>query len=326
MTRALASPPPFPNSTPPIQAEEFAGVGVTSKIKVTKLLRLLTAWHKQGPGAAPPAAKTPPGDSREERHAPKEQGVKQNNTHLEEGAAGLVVGAKVEARWRGTARYYPGRIAFAHGNGTYDIHYDDDGKETGVRGELIRLHLAAGGGGGVDGSGGGGGGGGTDAANAANATTQPPLDIDSAGIKALKALISDAGLTSADCFEKSELRARAREAQELLSAKVGSAAGGGGGARARRAAYPLLGERVTIRGTNRSSLNGSAGVAIDDDDAGHYLVRLDRQPAGPNVPVPRVNITTESDPLRVVIDAMNLATIRDDFGSKAGDKFASASA
>ena len=34
---------------------------------------------------------------------------------------------------------HPGRIARVHGDGTYDIHYDDGEKETGVRADLIKL-------------------------------------------------------------------------------------------------------------------------------------------------------------------------------------------
>src|SRR5690606_40647994 len=47
-------------------------------------------------------------------------------------------GTKVEARYRGRARYYPGVIARARADGTYDIDYDDGEKETGVRADLIR--------------------------------------------------------------------------------------------------------------------------------------------------------------------------------------------
>ena len=52
--------------------------------------------------------------------------------------AALLVGAKVEVRYQGKARYYPGHIARVHGNGTYDIDYDDGEKESGVDKELIK--------------------------------------------------------------------------------------------------------------------------------------------------------------------------------------------
>ena len=45
---------------------------------------------------------------------------------------------KVEARYRGKSRYYPGVIGRAKGDGTYDIDYDDGERETGVRAELIK--------------------------------------------------------------------------------------------------------------------------------------------------------------------------------------------
>ncbi len=41
-------------------------------------------------------------------------------------------GMKVEGRYRGKARYYPGRIARVRLNGSYDIDYDDGEMEMGV--------------------------------------------------------------------------------------------------------------------------------------------------------------------------------------------------
>ena len=38
--------------------------------------------------------------------------------------ASFAVGAKVEAKFQGGDDYYPGTIAEARGDGTYDIHYD----------------------------------------------------------------------------------------------------------------------------------------------------------------------------------------------------------
>jgi len=57
----------------------------------------------------------------------------------------LSEGAKVEARYRGRSKFYPGRISRDRGDGTFDIDYDDGEKETRVAEELI---TAAGGGGG----------------------------------------------------------------------------------------------------------------------------------------------------------------------------------
>ena len=61
------------------------------------------------------------------------------------GGGQLEVGAKVEARYRGKARDYPGCIARARLNGTYDIDYDDGEKEMGVEKNLIKLVEATGG-------------------------------------------------------------------------------------------------------------------------------------------------------------------------------------
>jgi hypothetical protein len=65
-------------------------------------------------------------------------------------------GAKVEARYRGKTRYYPGRISRDRGDGTYDIDYDDGEKEQRVMAELIKpleLDLSGGRGAGVVGGG-----------------------------------------------------------------------------------------------------------------------------------------------------------------------------
>ena len=49
----------------------------------------------------------------------------------------------------------------------------------------------------------------------------PPSDedVDGLGIKALRELIVSAGLSHADCVEKSDLRARAAEARARLAPK-----------------------------------------------------------------------------------------------------------
>jgi len=50
-------------------------------------------------------------------------------------------GDKIEAKYRGKARYYSGRIAGpGRRDGTYDIDYDDGEKEVDVIAEYIR-HL-----------------------------------------------------------------------------------------------------------------------------------------------------------------------------------------
>jgi PUB domain/Agenet domain len=48
-------------------------------------------------------------------------------------------GDKIEARYKGRTRYYPGVIRRANRDGTYDIDYDDGEKELSVDAELIKL-------------------------------------------------------------------------------------------------------------------------------------------------------------------------------------------
>ena len=48
-------------------------------------------------------------------------------------------GDKVEARYRGREKWYPGKIDRDHCDGTYDILYDDGEKETKVQADLIRI-------------------------------------------------------------------------------------------------------------------------------------------------------------------------------------------
>src|SRR3546814_12970843 len=82
-----------------------------------------------------------------------------NSSGVGVGSDGLLrEGTKVEARYRGRGRYYPGVIARTRADGTYDIDYDDGEKETGVRGELVRVVEVPGakGGGGMKSTGGGG--------------------------------------------------------------------------------------------------------------------------------------------------------------------------
>jgi hypothetical protein len=50
----------------------------------------------------------------------------------------IKVGSKVEARYKGKSRYYPGRVRRVCSDGTYDIDYDDGEKETGIDRDLVR--------------------------------------------------------------------------------------------------------------------------------------------------------------------------------------------
>jgi cytidine deaminase len=63
------------------------------------------------------------------------------NDDSSRGKAGAVIcqGDKVEARYKGRARYYSGVVRRANRDGTYDIDYDDGEKEPGVDAELVRL-------------------------------------------------------------------------------------------------------------------------------------------------------------------------------------------
>ena len=55
------------------------------------------------------------------------------------GGGGIREGSKVEARYRGKSRYYPGVVRRENRDGTFDIDYDDGEKEMFVAEELIRL-------------------------------------------------------------------------------------------------------------------------------------------------------------------------------------------
>ena len=54
----------------------------------------------------------------------------------------FTAGDKVEGNYKGLGVWYPGLIGVAHGDGRYDLHYDDGEKETRVDGSLIRLSEA----------------------------------------------------------------------------------------------------------------------------------------------------------------------------------------
>ncbi|CAM9192120.1 unnamed protein product, partial [Ectocarpus fasciculatus] len=67
--------------------------------------------------------------------------VPYDDLDMTEGASpeDLVVGSKVEARFRGKSRYYHGRISLVLSDGTFDVDYDDGEKETRVNRDCIRL-------------------------------------------------------------------------------------------------------------------------------------------------------------------------------------------
>ena len=66
-----------------------------------------------------------------------EKGVKQENIARAPGDSELEVGARIEAKYKGKKKYYPGKVAARSGD-TYDIDYDDGEKESGVARNLIR--------------------------------------------------------------------------------------------------------------------------------------------------------------------------------------------
>ena len=61
------------------------------------------------------------------------------------GSSKLEEGDKVEARYRGREKYYPGKITRDRGDGTYDIAYDDGERETRVEERLIKKKDGGGG-------------------------------------------------------------------------------------------------------------------------------------------------------------------------------------
>merc|ERR1719498_1477098 len=79
----------------------------------------------------------------------REMGVREADIQADDSGGGgggkLREGDKVEARYRGKSRYYPGKISRDRGDGTYDIDYDDGEQESRVSEELIRS-LESGGG------------------------------------------------------------------------------------------------------------------------------------------------------------------------------------
>ena len=54
----------------------------------------------------------------------------------------FVVGAEVEARYRGKSKFYPGKIAKDNGDGTFAVDYDDGEKEAKVAENLIKAAVA----------------------------------------------------------------------------------------------------------------------------------------------------------------------------------------
>ena len=93
------------------------------------------------------------------------------------GGGAIREGDKVEARYRGKARAYPGRIARDNRDGTYDVDYDDGEKERGVAADLITS---------LEGGGSSSSSSTTTIINAITTTTWPAAEDDEAGRVTLK--------------------------------------------------------------------------------------------------------------------------------------------
>ncbi|CAM9205087.1 unnamed protein product, partial [Laminaria digitata] len=55
------------------------------------------------------------------------------------GSSGITEGSKIEARFRGRSRYYPGKVSNVHQDGSFDILYDDGEHERMVDPSLVKL-------------------------------------------------------------------------------------------------------------------------------------------------------------------------------------------
>ena len=62
--------------------------------------------------------------------------VKEDNSNS---SIALEEGTKVEANYKGRGRYFAAKVRQGHGDGTYDIEYDDGETEENVKEEYIRL-------------------------------------------------------------------------------------------------------------------------------------------------------------------------------------------
>ena len=72
------------------------------------------------------------------RSSSPKKGAGKGDESDSEADGALEVGTRVEARYKGRSKYYPGRISRERSDGTYDIDYDDGEKETGVSSDLIK--------------------------------------------------------------------------------------------------------------------------------------------------------------------------------------------
>ena len=83
------------------------------------------------------SASTPQRSSRGEAREVERQ--RQEYGRSESTSDDIRVGSRVEGRYRGASKYYPGKITRVRLDGTYDIEYDDGECESRVPKSLIRI-------------------------------------------------------------------------------------------------------------------------------------------------------------------------------------------
>ncbi|CAM9385942.1 unnamed protein product, partial [Sphacelaria rigidula] len=91
------------------------------------------------PNLITPANRTSSTSPRRALRSNEDSRARQPSSPSRAGLAALEVGARVEAKYKGRARYYPGKIARVHRDGSFDIDYDDGEKERMVDRSLIRV-------------------------------------------------------------------------------------------------------------------------------------------------------------------------------------------
>ena len=66
----------------------------------------------------------------------RKSGVKRSQIKKRSGSSrkssGFQIGEKVEAKVRGWTKFYPGTVSKVHGDGKYDIRFDDGERKSGV--------------------------------------------------------------------------------------------------------------------------------------------------------------------------------------------------
>ncbi|GLD98134.1 hypothetical protein PINS_up006831 [Pythium insidiosum] len=75
--------------------------------------------------------------------SPSNRKPQQTDTSEDDQRKKFAVGMKVEVRFKGKDRYYPGVVSRCRLNGTYDIDYDDGEKETQVKADLIKARASS---------------------------------------------------------------------------------------------------------------------------------------------------------------------------------------